>query len=72
MPDFEKFSLTGPSLRLRRNRQPIVCQVYALGGIHFRVHDRNNSKPGATKRHVNMAIPRKSLPPGHHEAESEP
>jgi hypothetical protein len=28
IPDFEKFSRSGPSLRLRRNRQAIACQVY--------------------------------------------
>jgi hypothetical protein len=30
MPDLEKFSLSGPSLRLRQNRQAMTCQVYAL------------------------------------------
>jgi hypothetical protein len=30
MPDFEKFSRSGPSLRLRRKRQAIASQVYAV------------------------------------------
>ena len=29
-PDFEKFSLSGPSLRLRRKPQPITPQFYPL------------------------------------------
>lgn len=35
MPDLEKFSLSGPSLRLRRNRQAIACQVYAIAALPY-------------------------------------
>ena len=52
MPDFEKFSLSGPSLRLRRNRQAIACQVYTLGFPKVDVECAGMTQPDLFPRQV--------------------